>query len=121
MGKLDKYECDGQMEIFTFLKKKEKPGIEQYIPFRKANAVTREYLSMLTGLKDRKVRMLIALARREHPILNLSDGKGYYRPTIEEYLEAKQFYNQEMARVKSILWSLFGLRKWLRKYENMAG
>ena len=120
MRKLDKYECDGQMEIFTFLKKKEEPGIEQYIPFGKENAVTREYLSAATGLKDRKVRMLIALARREHPILNLSDGKGYYRPTVEEYLEAKQFYNQETARAKSIFWSLHGLKKWLRKYKGMA-
>ena len=120
MGKLDKYECDGQMEIFTFLKKKEEPGIEQYIPCGKENAVTRKYLSAVTGLKDRKVRMLIALERREHPILNLSDGKGYYRPTVEEYLEARQFYNQETARAKSIFWSLHGLKKWLRKYKGMA-
>lgn len=121
MGKLDNYECDGQMEFFSYMNEKGELGIEQYIPFRKENAVTREYLSAVTGLKDRKVRMLIAQARREYPILNLSDGKGYYRPTVEEYLEAKQFYHQEVARAKSIFWSLLGLKKWLRKYQDMVG
>lgn len=119
--KLDKYECDGQMEIFDSVRGTEKQGIEQYIPFGKENAVSREYLSIATGMSDRKVRLQIAQARREHPILNLSDGKGYYRPTVEEYLEAKQFYHQEIARAKSIFWSLFGLKRWFRKYQGMVG
>ncbi len=121
MGKFKKYECDGQLEFLPHTKEKIQPGIEQYIPFGKENAVSRQYLSIATGMSDRKVRMQIAQARRDYPILNLSDGKGYYRPTAEEYLEAKQFYHQEIARAKSIFWSLFGLKRWLRKYQSMVG
>lgn len=114
MAKLDKYECDGQMDFFTASQREKEPGIEALIPFGKECAVTRQYLCAVTGLKDRKVRMQIAQARREYPILNLSDGNGYYRPTFAEYMEAKQFYRQERARAKSIFWSLSGLKKWLK-------
>lgn len=89
-------------------------NIEDLIPYGKANSVSRNYLVTVTGLTDRKVRMLIAKARREHPIINLSDGSGYYRPTIEEYIEAKHFYKQERCRALSILWSLAGIKKWLK-------
>ena len=89
-------------------------NIEDYIPFGKENAVSRNYLVTVTGFTDRKVRYLISKARREHPIINLSDGTGYYRPTIEEYIEAKHFYKQERCRALSILWSLAGIKKWLK-------
>lgn len=89
-------------------------NIEDLIPYGKANAVSRKYLVSVTGLTDRKVRYLIAKARREYPIINLSDGTGYYRPTIEEYIEAKHFYKQERCRALSILWSLAGIKKWLK-------
>lgn len=120
MAKLDNYECDGQMELLPLIKEPEKQGIEQHIPFGKKNAVTRQFLCIATGMSDRKVRAEIAKDRREHPILNLSDEKGYYRPTIGEYMEAKQFYRQEQARAKSIFWSLFGLKKWLRKHGGVV-
>lgn len=91
--------------------------IEDYIPFGKENAVSRKQLVNVTGFTDRKVRYLISKARREHPIINLSDGSGYYRPTIEEYMEAKHFYKQERCRALSILWSLSGIKKWIRSVD----
>ena len=91
--------------------------IENYIPFGKENAVSRKQLVNVTGFTDRKVRYLISKARREHPIINLSDGSGYYRPTIEEYMEAKHFYKQERCRALSILWSLSGIKKWIRSVD----
>ena len=84
----------------------------------KKKAVTRTELCIMTGLSDRKVRWLISKARREHPILNLQDSEGYFRPTIQEYLDAKQFYKQEHNRAMSILWSLAGLKKWIKEIEN---
>ena len=103
--KLDNYECDGQMELLPLIKEPEKQGIEQHIPFGKKNAVTRQFLCIATGMSDRKVRAEIAKASR---------------PTIGEYMEAKQFYRQEQARAKSIFWSLFGLKKWLRKHGGVV-
>jgi hypothetical protein len=89
-------------------------NIEDLIPYGKDNAVSRTYLADVTGLTDRKIRYLISKARREYPILNLQDGSGYYRPTIEEYIEAMHFYKQERCRALSILWSLSGTKKWLK-------
>lgn len=95
--------------------------IEEYIPFGKENAISRKDLAALTGLGDRTMRRKIARARRNHPILNLQDGEGYYRPTIAEYLEAKAFYKQEEHRAKMIFWSIFGLRKWLKEVGGEDG
>lgn len=91
--------------------------IEEFIPFGKENAITREHLAEVAGLSDREMRRLIAKARREHPILNHQSGDGYYRPTIKEYMEAKAFYKQETHRAKMIFWSIFGLRKWLKEVD----
>lgn len=92
-------------------------SIEDYIPFGKDNAVSREYLAALTQTSDREVRRMISVARKEHPIINLSDGNGYYRPTIEEYMDAKHFYAQEKCRVTSIIKSLSGIKKWIRSVD----
>lgn len=55
-------------------------NIIDYIPIGRANAVTREQLEILTGFSDRKIRDQIHEARRFAPIINISDGKGYYIP-----------------------------------------
>ena len=54
-------------------------NIVDLIPTGKANAITRERLCSLTGLRDRAVRKLIEIARIEGAIiLNAQDGAGYY-------------------------------------------
>lgn len=92
-------------------------NILDYIPTGKENAVTREWLSNTTGLEDRMVRDSIAKARREMPILNMQDGKGYFIPDMnneEERSLLKQYVMQEENRGKMIFWSLRGARKTLR-------
>lgn len=83
------------------------------IPRGQANAVTRRELCELTGWNDRKVREAIFQARRDHLILNLQDGNGYFRPTEDESHLVKRFYEQEMKRLKSIGWALKPAREWL--------
>ena len=58
--------------------------IVDYIPFGRENAVTRAQLRSRTGIDDRAIRDMIATARRDTVILNMQDGKGYFRPLPED-------------------------------------
>lgn len=73
---------EGQIELEDYLRSLNCEGFDicDYIPEGRANAVTRYELCMKTGFRDRQVRDLIHYARRDGSILNLSDGKGYFRP-----------------------------------------
>lgn len=98
-------------------------NIIDFIPEGKKNAVTREQLCMRTGLSDRKVRDEIARARINWAILNLSDGKGYYRPIKEDYVELRRYKKQEENRLRSISKGLKQVNKLLivSKSENIDG
>lgn len=90
--------------------------IEHLIPAGKENAVSRQYLSALTGKSDRTLRKLIEQARdKGHVIINDQDGAGYYRPT--DILEVERQYVQDTRRALSILQR----RKHLRKILKAAG
>ena len=75
--------------------------ILEYIPFGRDNAIKRKNLRDLTGLSDRDMRRAIELARKETPIINLQDGRGYYRPDDRDDLQ--RYVLQEQARAKKIL------------------
>ena len=90
-----------------------------YMPVGKENAVSREYLSTVTGMSDRRVRNAIHEARREVLIVNLSGGKGYYIADMtkeNERLELLQYFRQEESRLKSIGWALKPVRNELKKW-----
>ena len=106
----------GQIELEEWLQtlKRENFDILNYIPKGRANAITRVELCSKTGFRDRQVRDLIHYARREESILNLSDGKGYFRPDLNDPVERKMlaaYVRQEESRIKSTGWSLYGARK----------
>ena len=75
--------------------------ILEYIPYGRKNAIKRKTLRDLTGLSDRDMRRAIELARQETPIINLQDGRGYYRPDDRDDLQ--RYVLQEQARAKKIL------------------
>ena len=52
------------------------------VPYGHDNAVTREELSRRTGLSNRALRD--GINKGEELIINLQDGKGYFRPLPEE-------------------------------------
>lgn len=59
-------------------------------------------------------RDLIHYARRDGSILNLSDGKGYFRPDLDDPVERGMlaaYVRQEESRRDSIDWSLNGAIK----------
>ena len=90
--------------------------IVDYIPFGRKNAITRTRLRIVTGLNDRQIREQISQARRDTVILNMQDGKGYFRPLPEERHLFESYAKQETARLKSIGWSLKATRQMLKNW-----
>lgn len=95
-------------------------SIENMIPYGQENAVTRDELCAMTGLSDRKLRELIAEARRNVCIINLQDGRGYFRPLETEKELVKRYFEQERARAKTTLWAIRGAKNELRKIEGQT-
>ena len=119
----DRRKMEGQIEMMEYLASLEKKGFDilDYIPFGHDNAVTRKELCIRTGLTDREVREQIRIKRRDYAIINLQDGKGYYRPcrTQEGWIELTKYYRQEENRIKSHAWSLMGARKEIKAFKCM--
>ena len=90
--------------------------IVDYIPYGRKNAITRTRLRIVTGLNDRQIREQISQARRDTVILNMQDGKGYFRPLPEERHLVESYAKQETARLKSIGWSLKATRQMLKNW-----
>ena len=93
-------------------------NILNLIPQGKANAISRTELRYRAQLNDRAMRELIEQERRNGAIiLNLQDGRGYYRPAPDELDDVLRQYKQNDRRAKSILVQ----QKYLRKMLKQAG
>lgn len=57
-------------------------NIAELIPVGSKNAIKREDLRVLSGLDDREMRR--AINNSKELIINLSDGRGYFRPAPED-------------------------------------
>lgn len=73
-------------------------NIIDFIPQGHENAVKYDWLCKATGLSRREVRLLISNARKDHIILNMQDGKGFFRPSENEEQLITKFYRQELHR-----------------------
>lgn len=80
--------------------------ILDYIPTGHRNAISRQTLSTLTRLSDRKVRELIAALNAngepDELIINMQDGKGYFRPGPEEDNLVRTWRAMENSRKLSV-------------------
>lgn len=92
--------------------------IINYIPHGRKNAVSRSQLVIMTGCNDRDVRKAISKARKEHIILSLENGSGYYQPTADDYPELRKCLNREESRARNIFASLKKLRALCEDYER---
>lgn len=82
------------------------------IPYGHENAINRFRLSQELGMSDRKVREFISLANKNGAnIINLGDGKGYFRVHENEVDEIAEVYWRETARIESIKENLDRLGK----------
>lgn len=94
-------------------------NILDYIPVGHRNAVTRKQLVIETGLSDRKVRDMIEKScTREHPILNMQDGKGYFQPSADEMYLVRLYRAQENHRTIRIRKKVSELDGYLRIQGN---
>ena len=84
----------------------------EFIPFGSKNAIKREELVRLSGMSDREMRRCIEELRKETPIVNLQNGRGYFRPETEE--ELVHYVTQEKARAMTILRNLKAAKKQLQ-------
>lgn len=85
--------------------------ISDFIPTGRENAIGRKVLTQLCvahGLidfnikdKDRAMRALIQKNRHDFVILNLSNGDGYYRPSLDDVQDLQRYIRQEEKRAKS--------------------
>lgn len=77
-------------------------NITKFIPVVRENAISRPYLSTLTGLSDRINRKWIEAARRQGArIISSSHGKGYYIAESDD--EWMRFLEEHKRRAESIL------------------
>lgn len=71
-----------------------------YIPEGHENAVSRQYLRDMTGMSDRSMRIDLKASREL--VLNLQDGKGYFRPSESEDCLVRAYIKQEESRIREI-------------------
>lgn len=80
-------------------------NILDYIPTGHKNAVSRRWLQTVTRLNDRKIRDMISAVNTggedNELIINLQDGKGYFRPAPGEDRLVGAWKAMESSRRKS--------------------
>ena len=95
--------------------------IKNYIPKGHENAVTIDTLMTMTGLSNREVRR--AISKSDAIILNMQDGKGYFRlnpKTKAERAFATKYSAQEKSRGWNVLKKAFRIDKKMNEYENLG-
>lgn len=93
--------------------------IKKYIPKGHENAVTIDTLMAMTGMSNRQVRR--AIAESDAIILNMQDGKGYFRMnprTKAERAFAEKYSAQEKSRGWKVLKKAFRVDSKLNELEN---
>ena len=101
--------------------------IADLIPVGRDNAIRRDALRSLCvhhrlvasdTAQDREMRILIKIARRDYVILNLSNGKGYYRVSKEDMEDLRRYIRQETNRGKEIFRNLAMAKKLYEDYKH---
>ena len=117
------------METFSLYQKKASGTtrftIADLVPVGRENSISRKMLTQLCVQnnlidfsvkdKDRAMRNLIEKDRRDFVILNLSNGEGYYRPTVDDVQDLQRYIRQEESRAKA---SFRNLKKARALYED---
>lgn len=104
-------------------------AIVDYIPVGRDNAISRAsllYRCVRDGLisgelkptgQDRAMRKLIEKARVDYTILNLSNGKGYYRVSLDDLQDLQRYIRQEEKRAKSTFKNISMAKKLYEDYK----
>lgn len=105
-------------------------AIEELIPIGRDNAISRKALVSLCitnklidgnisqDSQDRAMRVLLERARMDTTILNLSDGVGYYRVSMEDLQDLQRYIRQEDSRAKSAFRNHENAKKLYEDYKS---
>ena len=85
-------------------------NITEVIPYGHENAVTRAELVRRTGETDRVIRD--AINKSEELIINLQDGRGYFKPLPEEADLVEAWIRIFKARIKDENRRIRVARRW---------
>ena len=97
-------------------------AISEKIPTGRDKAVTLSELEKRTGLDGRSIRKYIETLRRNEAILNLQDGKGYFRPEVPKENDLlSKYIKQETNRAKKTFYNLYGAKKTLERSGGNGG
>lgn len=99
--------------------------IEDYIPYGHENGVTRKQLARLFEGQgkdpDRMAREALQEARGRTAILNLGDGKGYFRPLPSEKDLVLRWRRGQLNRAKEVKKSTRGCDVWTTEWWKRQG
>ena len=88
------------------------------IPIGHANAIRRDALSRALGMRDREVRDVIEqLICLHHPVCNLGDGKGYFRPGSIDELRRYIAYNASYK--KKLMKKEYHLKRAMESFDTI--
>lgn len=94
-------------------------NILDYIPTGHKNAVSRRWLQTTTHMSDRMVRWLIAEVNKNdcdaELIINLQDGKGYFRPAEDKKNLVRNWMAIESSRTAENRMNVDAAKRYLRK------
>lgn len=94
-------------------------NILDYIPTGHKNAVSRRWLQTTTHMSDRMVRRLIAEVNKNdcdaELIINLQDGKVYFRPAEDEKNLVRNWMAIESSRTAENRMNVDAAKRYLRK------
>lgn len=100
-------------------------NILDYIPIGRENAVSRRWLQSATHMSDRMVRRLIAEVNKNdcdaELIINLQDGKGYFRPAEDEKNLVRNWMAIESSRTAENRMNVDAAKRYLRKDKKPRG
>lgn len=96
--------------------------IEDYIPYGHETGVTRKQLARLFEGQgkdpDRMAREAIQEARGRTAVLNLGDGKGYFRPLPEEKDLVLKWKRGQISRANEVKKSTRGCDVWITEWDK---
>lgn len=97
-------------------------NILDYIPTGHKNAISRRWLQTVTRLNDRKIRDMISAVNTggedNELIINLQDGKGYFRPAPGEDRLVGAWKAMESSRRKSVNANVEAAQRYLNRNKK---
>lgn len=92
--------------------------ISMMIPSGKDNAIRKSDLIRLYGSSDRVTRDAVSRLKKQELVISCPDGTGYFKPTVKDIAEVKDYYRRERSRAMDILKNLKLVGAWLDDVEH---